>query len=123
MASMFVVVGYDRDGKEICRGEVRAADSFEACRIAESGRNFTRQQPVEEFQAVIRKITNDEIISRDYHQLNAIVDVCTSCGRRNEGLWYLNESPNTQAQCLDCVHATLTHGRQHAGEAFKEMGI
>jgi len=116
MSSMFVVVGYDRSGEEICRGEVKAADSFEACRIAAHP-----QQPAgaEEFQAVSRKISNDEIISRDYHQLDA-ADVCVTCGRAGEGFWYLNEATHPEAQCLQCVHAALNHGRQHVPEAFEE---
>jgi hypothetical protein len=115
--SLFVVVGYDANGEEIKRWELSATDPAEACTIAE--RNVAGQMTVEEFQAVTRLISNDEIISRDYTTLDS-VDVCTSCGRQGWGFYFPRDTERAEAQCIQCLHSALNHGRKHVPEAFAE---
>jgi hypothetical protein len=115
--SKFVVAAYDAAGDELRRMDVWADDDADAVRLAEQ----QDAHAADEYQAVLRVLSNEEIIADCWHQLT-FPDVCGSCG--SIGTFYRNniadDAQYPQTMCLPCLRGSLDHGRMHIPESFEE---
>src|SRR5262245_24729475 len=114
MANEFIVIGYDRNGEEIDRARIQADDRHAAVEIAEE-RATRAGMTVDDYQADIRILTNEEII-RENTELGP--NVCASCGAHT--LAYCVDICGDDRVCVPCAESALNHGRLHVHEAFEE---